>query len=222
MLSRSPGLIKPRAALAALSVVSGIALAGCASSSSGQASPPAASASSSPAAGSAPASSSSPAAQPSVTPGGPMASAPAGSVAECSATDLKIAYSDNKQIENGALDGMSHADSVVMFTNVGSTSCRTQGFPGVAALDASGRQIKQAVRGTGGKDPLITLRRGQTASAEITANTASCTTLTTVAGFLVTAPDQRTLTRLSGPRKFCLSSLGVGPMQPGNAAGLFS
>jgi len=216
--------IRQRAVLAAgaITALSGIALAGCASGSQPAPSPPAASASSA-AASSTPASGSAPAAaQPSITPGGPMASASAGSVAECSATVLKIAYSDNKQIENGGLDGMSHADSVVMFTNVGSAACRTQGWPGVAALDASGRQIKQAVRGTGGKVPLITLRPGQTASAEITGNTASCTTLTSVAAFLVTAPDQRTSTRLNGPRNLCLNSLGIEPMQPGNAAGLFS
>ena len=218
---------RPRFALAGLSVVSvfalaGLALAGCASGSPGQASPPAASTSSGAPASGAPASGSAPAAQPSITPGGPMASPPAGSAAECRAAVLKIAYSDNKQILNGALDGMSHADSVVMFTNVGSAPCRTEGWPGVAALDSSGRQIKQAVRGTGGQVPLITLRPGQTASAEITANTASCSTLTTVAGFLVTAPDQRTSTRLSGPKRFCLNSLGIAPMQPGNAAGLFS
>jgi hypothetical protein len=213
----------PRFALAAVTAVSGIALAACGSGSPGTSSPPAAGASSGTASG-APASSSAPAAaQPSVTPGGPMASAPAGSAAECSASVLKIAYSDNKQIENGGLDGMSHADSVVMFTNVGSATCRTQGWPGVAALNASGQQIKQAVRGTGGKTvPVVTLRPGQTASAEITGNTASCSTLTTVAAFLVTAPDQRTSTRLSGPRNLCLNSLGIGPMQPGNAAGLFS
>ena len=204
--------IRQRAVLAAgaVTALSGIALAGCASGSQPAPSPPAAGASS-PAA-----------AQPSITPGGPMASASAGSVAECSAAVLKIAYSDNKQIENGGLDGMSHADSVVMFTNVGSAACRTQGWPGVAALDASGRQIKQAVRGAGGKVPLITLRPGQTASAEITGNTASCTTLTSVAAFLVTAPDQRTSARLNGPRNLCLNSLGIEPMQPGNAAGLFS
>ena len=156
---------------------------------------------------------------PSITPGGRP---PPRGPRPCSAAVLKIAYSDNKQIRSGALDGMSHADSVVMFTNVGSAPCRTEGWPGVAALDSSGRQIKQAVRGTGGKVPLITLRPGQTASAEITANTASCSTLTTVAGFLVTAPDQRTSTRLGGPKRFCLNSLGIAPMQPGNAAGLFS
>lgn len=209
-----------RFALATVTAVSGMTLAACGSGSQGTSNPPDASATAS----GAPASSSAPAAaQPSVTPGGPMASAPAGSAAECSAAVLKIAYSDNKQIENGGLDGMSHADSVVMFTNVGSGTCRTQGWPGVAALNASGQQIKQAVRGTGGKTaPVVTLRPGQTASAEITGNTASCSTLTTVAAFLVTAPDQRTSVRLSGPRNLCLNSLGIGPMQPGNAAGLFS
>jgi len=148
-----------------------------------------------------------------------MSSATAGSVAECTAAELKITFTDNKQINNGALNGMSHADSVVMFTNVGSAPCRTQGYPGVAALDAAGNQIRQAARGAG-RAPLVTLGPGQVASAEITGNTASCTTVTTIAGFLVTAPDQRTSTRLSRDGQLCLNSLGILPLQPGNAAGL--
>ena len=81
-------------------------------------------------------------AEPSATPSSPAAAA--GGAPECRAAQLKIAYTDNKQIRNGALDGMSHADHVVMFTNEGSASCQTQGYPGVAALNSAGRQIKQA------------------------------------------------------------------------------
>jgi hypothetical protein len=143
-------------------------------------------------------------------------------VAECTSAQLKVAYTDNAQIRDGALDGMSHADSVITFTNVGSATCRTQGYPGVAALDAAGHQIKQAVRGqaTSGQMPLIELKPGQQASAEITGNTASCTSLTQVAAFLVTAPNQRTSIRLAGAHEFCLGSLGIDPLQRGNAAGL--
>jgi hypothetical protein len=114
---------------------------------------------------------------------------------------------------------MSHADTVVMFTNQGSASCQTGGYPGVAALDSAGKQIMQAVRSSGtGK--LITLAPGATASALVSANTASCTSLTPVAGLLVTAPNERTSTRLGSAGKFCLNSLQVGTLQPGNAAGL--
>jgi hypothetical protein len=146
----------------------------------------------------------------------------AGQTAECTAGQLAVAYTSNAQIRDGALDGMSHADSVVMFTNVSHQTCRTRGYPGVAALDSSGHQIKQAVRGqaANGQTPLITLAPGQVASAEITGNTASCSSLTKIAAFLVTVPDQRTSVRLAGSRLMCLNSLGVNPLQRGNAGGL--
>jgi hypothetical protein len=212
---------KPRFALAAGIALSGIVLAGCGTSASGQASAPASSGSASAGSGSGAAPVS---ARSSVNPGGPMATAGAAasgaqSAAQCTAGQLRIAYTDNSQIRNGALDGMSHADHVVMFTNEGSTSCRMQGYPGIAALNSAGAQIKQAPR-SGGSTPLVVLAPGQTASAMVSANTASCTTLTSVAGLLVTAPNQRTSTRLGPAGKFCLNSLSVLPVQPGNAAGL--
>ena len=215
---------KPRFALAAGIALSGIVLAGCGSTALGQASAPASSGSAS--SGSGAGSSAAPVtAPPSVNPGGPMATAGgaaaggAKSGAECTARQLRIAYTDNSQIRNGALDGMSHADHVVMFTNEGSASCRIQGYPGIAALNSAGTQIKQAAR-SAANAPLIVLAPGQTASAMVMANTASCTTLTSVAGLLVTAPDQRTSAQLGPAGKFCLNSLAVGTMQPGNAAGL--
>jgi hypothetical protein len=157
-----------------------------------------------------------------VNPGGPMHHSTGHAAAECTTAQLRVAYTGNAQIRDGALDGMSHADSVITFTNVSSVTCRTQGYPGVAALDAAGHQIKQAVRGKAatGQIPLITLAPEEVASAEITGNTASCTTLTKIAAFLVTVPDQRTSTRLAGAREFCLNSLGIGPLQRGDAAGL--
>jgi hypothetical protein len=215
---------KPRFALAAGIALSGIVLAGCGNSALGQSGAPASSGSASSGSGSS--SSAAPVTAPSsVNPGGPMA--PAGGTAAagatsapvCTARQLRIAYTDNSQILNGALDGMSHADHVVMFTNEGSASCRMRGYPGVAALNSAGTQIKQAVRYSAGTR-LIVLAPGQTASAMVSANTASCTTLTAVAGLLVTAPDQRTSTRLGPAGKFCLNSLSVLPVEPGNAAGL--
>jgi Protein of unknown function (DUF4232) len=207
---------KPRLALAAATAVAGISLAGCGSSPS---TPPAASGSSTPglSATSSPSSASSQSSPTSsVNPGGPAV--PAGK-SECTAAQLKVAYTDNSQIENGALDGMSKADHVVMFTNTGSAPCVTRGYPGVAALNSAGAQIKQAVRVSGGA-PLIPLNPGQTASALVAANTASCSSLTSVPGLLVTAPNQRTSTRLGSAGQFCLNSLTVSPLQPGNAAGL--
>jgi Protein of unknown function (DUF4232) len=212
-----------RCVLAAVAAASGLALAGCASTSP----PPATSSgTSASAAGTATA-----AAQPSasaagsVTPGGPMATAtgqPATRAAECTSGQLEVAYTDNAQIRDGALDGMSHADSVITFTNTSSRTCWTRGYPGVTALNAADHEIKNAVRGraANGQIPLITLAPGQVASAEITGNTASCSSLTKIAKFLITVPDQRTPAQLPGTRALCLGSLGIDPLQRGNAGGL--
>ena len=212
---------RSRCVLAAVSAVSGIALAGCASSSPSSAGSPSASASS-PAAAGTTAGAAAPSASPagSVTPGGPMATA-TGQAAECTSAQLKVAYTNNAQIRNGALNGMSHADSVIMFTNVSSHTCWTKGYPGVTALNAAGHEIKNAVRGqaANGRIPLITLGPGQVASAEITGNTASCTKITKISRFLITVPDQRLPAQLPGT-EMCLNTLGIGPLQPGNAAGL--
>lgn len=142
-----------------------------------------------------------------------------GTAAWCTAAQLKISYTDNSQIKQGALDGMSHDDSVVMVTNISSASCETGGYPGVAALDSSGTQIKQAVRATD-TSKTITLAPGAVASAMVSANSASCDKPVTVAGLLVTAPNERTPVRLDTPGTFCLASLQIGTLKPGNAAGL--
>lgn len=224
-------IIKSGLAAAAVAI-SAMTIAGCGSTSpsgSQSASPAGGQAQAAPADSTAAASGASPV--PSVNPGGTMVSAspggssPGGSGAagagtECTAAHLAIAYTDNKQIRQGALAGMSHADNVVTFTNTGSAACRIQGYPGVAALNAAGKQIQQAARATGVRIPLVTLAPGQVASAEITGNTASCTKLTSVPGLLVTAPDQRKSTRLGRYESFCVKSLEIGPVHPGNSAGL--
>jgi Protein of unknown function (DUF4232) len=205
-----------RIALPVTAAAVGILLAGCSSTgTAAQSSGPSASASSTPAvASSTPAAASSTPASPTATPSADSAAAP-----QCTDADLTIAYTDNSQVNNGALAGMSHHDSIVMFTNKSSASCQTAGYPGVAVLDAAGRQIKQAVR-VAGSAPVIVLRPGQVASALISANTASCVKMTTAAGLLVTAPNQRTSTRLAGDGEFCLNSIQVGTLQRGNAGGL--
>jgi len=142
----------------------------------------------------------------------------AAATAGCTAAQLKIQYTTNAQILNGALDGMSHVDNVVTFTNQGSASCGLGGYPGIAALDSAGKQVKQAVRASAtGK--LVTLAPGAVASALISANTASCAKPTAVAGLLVTAPNQRSSTKLGRTITLCLSSLQVAPVVPGDSAG---
>jgi hypothetical protein len=200
---------------------SGAVLTGCASGAPAPASTPPATtqtSAASPAAGAATSS-----AQPSTNAAnGSAGTATAAGPPECSAAQLKITYTDNSAINNGALDGMSHRDSVIMFTNAGSESCQTRGYPGVALVNAAGQQVRQAVRSSlsRGPAPLITLRPGQVASAGLLANSASCTSLAKVSGVLVTAPDQTTSTRLGPPNQpLCLNSVTIGWLVPGNAGG---
>jgi hypothetical protein len=208
---------RPRLALAA-AALAGIAPTACGTSTSTQAPSPAASGPA-PAATSAPPPSSAPAAsaQPSATLSSPAGAA--GGAPECGAAQLKIAYTDNKQIRNGALDGMSHADHVVMFTNEGRCGVPDAGLSGYRGPQC-GRKADQAGRPpgrtAGGDHP----QAGPDRVGRVSANTASCITLTSVSGLLVTAPDQRTSTRLGPAGKLCLNSLGVGVMERGNAAGL--
>ncbi len=197
-----------------------IALTGCGSGSGAQA------ASGSPS--TAPASSASSAA--SGTSGSPVGSSTVGSTGsasqtaasrtpECTAGQLRVSYTDNAQIRNGALDGMSKTDNVVTFTNVGRSTCVIQGYPGVAALNAQGVQVAQAARGGEAVHPVFLLP-GATASSMVAANTASCASPVAVPGLLVTAPDQYTSVRLGSAGEMCLHSLTVHPVVPGNAGGL--
>lgn len=196
----------------------GAVLAGCGTTnSSSSATAPASTAASTPAAApSASGTASSGTAQATTAAG---AGSGTGTAARCTAAQLKISYTDNSQIKQGALAGMSHDDSVVMVTNISSASCETGGYPGVAALDSSGKQIMQAARATD-TSKTITLAPGAVASAMVSANSASCDKPVTVAGLLVIAPNERTPVRLGTPGTFCLASLQIGTLKPGNAAGL--
>jgi hypothetical protein len=192
----------------------GIVLTGCQSSSSVSSSIQ----STASAAASASATSSAAAASAPTTAASTGSSVGAAAISGCTAAQLKVAYTDNAQIKAGSLDGMSHVDNVVTFTNTGSASCQLGGYPGVAALDSAGKQVMQAARmSVAGK--LITLAPGAVASAMVSADTASCTTPTQVAGLLVTAPNQRTSIRLGRAITLCLSSLKVQPVVPGDSAG---
>lgn len=214
--------------LAIGAMTSVVALAGCASGSSSQppsggsatsgagaASSAAGTSGSSGSSGSSAGSGSSPSAG---SAGSAGSSASGSAAVACTASQLAIAYTSNAQIKNGALDGMSKADHVVTFTNTGSSACVIGGFPGVAALNAAGAQIKQASRS--GTPHNVTLKPGAVASSLISANTASCSSLTSVPGLLVTAPNQTTSVKLGSAGQFCVSSLTVAPVSAGDAGGL--
>lgn len=88
----------------------------------------------------------------------------------CTTADLTISLGQGQA-------GAGNIEVPVLFKNVGSAPCTITGYPGIAALDASGNQVTQAERSPsgyfGGLAPgqttpsTVTLRLGSTASAQI-------------------------------------------------------
>lgn len=105
-----------------------------------------------------------------------------------------------------------NAGQAIVFTNVSQTTCTMDGYPGVAALNAQGNQVTQAVRhGTGMMGglpsdssplPLVTLAPGQAASAEIEGTDVPPGNATTCVGypsFLITPPSETHSVRVAVP-----------------------
>jgi Protein of unknown function (DUF4232) len=125
--------------------------------------------------------------------------------------------------------GAGSAQEVIGFTNISAATCTLTGFPGVAALDASGAQVAQAERFTGAQAPAVTtvtLAQGQTASAIVSGTsipTGAATTCPYYApALLVTPPNLTRSVKVAmtgsnfGSAGFpgC-SVLKVGPVFPG-------
>jgi hypothetical protein len=120
----------------------------------------------------------------------------------CEASDLLLTLGSG-----GA--GLGHEGVALLFKNVGGVACILHGYPGVALLDASGRQAEQAVRAPSGylggltpgatTPPTLVVRPGQTDSALLEGTdvaTGSATSCPSYLAALVTAPNQTVSTRL--------------------------
>jgi hypothetical protein len=141
--------------------------------------------------------------------------------------ECKLAQLDVTITEGSA--GSTHRSKIILFRNTGSARCVLQGYPGVAALDSTGKQIEQAKRTpagylggvASGKTPLVNLAPGGTASATVEAlatgpNGESCTGY---AGLLVTPPDETHSVRLDWGSDGC-SSLQIHPVVPGTSGSI--
>lgn len=122
--------------------------------------------------------------------------------------------------------GLGHHGVVVVFTNTGTGPCTLRGYPGVAGLDASGRQVTQAIRtpygymgGRHAKGPIpaVRLNPGGVAAALIEgtavpyANSPSCPTYPSL---FITPPGQRRPSQISIGLPGC-SPLEVHPVLSG-------
>lgn len=122
-----------------------------------------------------------------------------------------------------------HSEVTLLFKNTGSTTCRLHGYPGVAGLDAAGKQVTQAQRtpegfmgglsSTTAAPPTVTLTPGQTASAIVEGTDVpqgGATSCPTLAGMLVTAPNTTHAVHFSEVPGDC-SGLQVHPVVPGTS-----
>ncbi len=122
------------------------------------------------------------------TDGAPRASSP------CTNGELTVSNS-------GGGAGLGHEDQILVFTNNSSAACTLTGYPGVAGLNANGRQLVQAIRTVGGYMggvspettalPLVTLAPGRSGSAivEATDNPLGSQPCPYYPFLLVTPPD---------------------------------
>lgn len=120
--------------------------------------------------------------------------------------------------------GMGHVGVVLVFTNTSAHACTLFGYPGVAALDAAGRQVSQAVRtrsgylGGGYALRQVQLAPGGKASTVVEGSdvpSGDATSCPTYPKLLVTAPGLTRSTPVSTRMPGC-SPLQVHPVVPGS------
>jgi hypothetical protein len=141
----------------------------------------------------------------------------------CAASQLKLTH-DNQ----GAA---GHIIVTLVFTNTSTTTCAIQGYPGVAALNAAGKQVTQAVRTKNGyaggvpddrSIPVVTLNPGQTASAVVEGTdvpSGAQSSCPTYPALLVTPPNTRTSIKVTTSMPGC-SPVEVHPVVGGTSGRL--
>lgn len=146
--------------------------------------------------------------------------APSGAVGKC----LDLAVSAGA---GGAAAG--NVSVPLLFRNAGTVTCILSGYPGVAALDRSGRQVAQADRTPSGYSggltpgqtvpPAVRLAPGQSASALVEGSdvpVGAATSCPSYASLLVTPPDLTISVPVSRALPGC-SAIEVHPVVPGTA-----
>lgn len=128
--------------------------------------------------------------------------------------------------------GLGHVGAPVLFRNTGNAACHLQGYPGVAALDDSGRQAAQAERTPQGylgglpfgtSPPVVELASGETASALVEADnipTPPATSCVSYPSLWVTPPDDTRSVKVALSLPGC--SLQVHPVVAGDTGVLRS
>ena len=116
----------------------------------------------------------------------------AGAVPACANADLTVSVG-----ASGA--GLGHVGSTIVFTNVSDHQCTLYGYPGVAGMDSTGREVTHALQtlsgymGGSSTKATVLLAPGGRASALVEGTdvpTGTATTCPVYPRLLVTAPNQ--------------------------------
>ncbi len=123
--------------------------------------------------------------------------------------------------------GLGHEGAAILFKNTGTSKCSMSGYPGVAALNATGRQVAQAQRTPSGylggmrtgstTPPVVLLEPGAVASALVEGTAVPegvASSCPTYPALLVTPPTSTLSTRLAVSLPGC-SALEVHPVVSG-------
>jgi hypothetical protein len=143
-----------------------------------------------------------------------------GGLGRCTFSDLTISAGQSEA-------GLGHEGGTILFKNTGTSECTLYGYPGVAALNASGQQVTQAQRTptgylggmqTGSTTPrVVDLQPGAIASSLVEGTdvpSGNATSCATYPALLVTPPTSRQSKRLTMSLPGC-SRLEVHPVVSG-------
>ncbi len=116
--------------------------------------------------------------------------------------------------------GLGHEGAAIEFKNIGTSNCSLSGYPGVAALDATGNQVAQAQRTPSGylggmetgstTPPVVHLTPGAVASSMVEGTDVpegTATSCPTYPALLVTPPTAKQSVKLA------ISLPGCSPLQ---------
>jgi hypothetical protein len=141
---------------------------------------------------------------------------------EGTATATAIPRCEGPSLVVSVGDGQGAAGTVyyrVVFTNRSGASCYLQGFPGVAAADASGKAKVDASRETTTAARRVVLAAGRSAHANLAVRnvppgSAACPSYPLL---LVTPPDSRRTTTISRSVQPCADQMRITVLQAGSA-----
>ena len=138
-------------------------------------------------------------------------STPVVEIDACTTADLTVSAKEGAS-------GMGHRSTIYVLTNTAGVPCSTEGFPGMAFLDASGSVLRDTVaRGDGTPAPVV-IKPGDAASYSLDWTEANGATCATSAKVLVTPPNDTSHAELLSQIVICPGRpVTVSAVVPGEA-----